>query len=62
MADEGVEQVAAQRWPGKVAPGLEGLYGRLRINVAGQPVGTLVVEGVCMSHWFRTYTARRTRP
>jgi len=46
MANEGVEQVAAQRWPGKVAPGLEGLYGRLRINVAGKPVGTLVVEGV----------------
>jgi len=46
MGNEDSEQLGGQRWPGKTAPGLEGLYGRLRINVAGRPVGTLVVEGV----------------
>lgn len=46
MADEGTEHLGGQRWPGKTAPGLEGLYGRLRISVAGRPVGTLVVEGI----------------
>jgi hypothetical protein len=47
MANAGGEQqVGAQRWTGKTAPGLEGLYGRLRISVAGRPVATLVVEGV----------------
>jgi putative sterol carrier protein len=30
---------------GGVAPGLAGVHGRLRIEVAGNPVGTLVVEG-----------------
>ena len=28
-----------------VAPGLAGVHGRLRIEVAGKPIGTLVVEG-----------------
>jgi putative sterol carrier protein len=46
MANESSEQLSGRRWPGKIAPGLEGLYGRLRISVAGRPVGTLVVEGV----------------
>lgn len=46
MANEGSEQLGGQRWPGKTAPGLEGLYGRLRITVAGRPVGTLVVESI----------------
>jgi putative sterol carrier protein len=46
MADEGAGQLGGQRWPGKTAPGLEGLYGRVRLNVAGQPIGTLVVEGM----------------
>lgn len=45
MANEGSEQAGRQQWPGRTAPGLAGLYGRLRINVAGKPVGTLVVEG-----------------
>jgi putative sterol carrier protein len=30
---------------GGVAPGLAGVHGRLRIEVAEKPVGTLVVEG-----------------
>ena len=47
MANESGEQVEGERrWPGKTAPGLAGLYGRLRIAVAGQPVATLVVEGM----------------
>src|SRR5580765_5011401 len=46
MANEGSEQARGQQWPGKTAPGLAGIYGRLRINVAGKPVGTLVVEGI----------------
>jgi len=46
MANEGGGQLGGQHWPGKTAPGLEGLYGRLRIEVAGRPVGTLVVEGI----------------
>jgi putative sterol carrier protein len=45
MANESSEQVGGQRWPGKRAPGLAGVYGRLRITVAGKPVATLVVEG-----------------
>ena len=46
MANEGTEHAGGQQWPGRTAPGLAGLYGRLRINVAGKPVATLVVEGV----------------
>jgi len=46
MANEGGEQVGSARWRGKTAPGLAGVYGRLRITVAGKPVGTLVVEGM----------------
>jgi hypothetical protein len=45
MANEGTEHAGGQQWPGRTAPGLAGLYGRLRINVAGKPVATLVVEG-----------------
>jgi putative sterol carrier protein len=46
MANESSEQAGGGRWRGKTAPGLAGLYGRLRITVAGKPVATLVVEGV----------------
>jgi len=46
MANEGSEHAGGQQWPGKTAPGLAGLYGRMRINVAGKSVGTLVVEGI----------------
>ena len=46
MANESGEQVEGQRWSGKTAPGLAGVYGRLRIMVAGQPVATMVVEGM----------------
>ena len=45
MANEGSEQIAGQKWHGGNAPGLAGVYGRLRIAVAGKPVATLVVEG-----------------
>ena len=45
MANQGSEQVA-QPLMGRVAPGLAGLYGRLRISVAGKPMATLVVEGI----------------
>jgi putative sterol carrier protein len=45
MANESGAQVEGQRWRGKTAPGLAGLYGRLRLQVAGKPVGTLIVEG-----------------
>ena len=45
MANEGSEQIAGQKWHGGNAPGLAGVYGRLRITVAGKPVATLVVEG-----------------
>jgi len=46
MANEGGEQAQSERWKGKTAPGLAGVYGRLRISVAGRPVATLVVEGM----------------
>jgi hypothetical protein len=45
MANESGEQLGSQRWPARNAPGLAGIYGRLRIVVAGKPVATLVVEG-----------------
>ena len=45
MANEGSEQIAGQKWHGGNAPGLAGVYGRLRITVAGKPVATMVVEG-----------------
>jgi hypothetical protein len=45
MANESGEQVGGQGWPGRNAPGLAGVYGRLRIVVGGKPVATLVVEG-----------------
>ena len=45
MANQGSEQVA-EPLMGRVAPGLAGLYGRLRFTVAGKPVATLVVEGI----------------
>ena len=46
MANESGEQVEGQRWSGKTAPGLAGVYGRLRIMVAGKPIATMVVEGM----------------
>jgi hypothetical protein len=45
MANESSEDVGSHPWPGRNAPGLAGVYGRLRIMVAGKPVATLVVEG-----------------
>jgi putative sterol carrier protein len=45
MANESGEHVGSQRWPGRTAPGLAGVYGRLRISVGGNPVSTLIVEG-----------------
>ncbi len=45
MANEGSEQIAGQKWHGGNAPGLAGVYGRLRITIGGKPVATLVVEG-----------------
>ena len=45
MANEGGEQIEGQQWHGGNAPGLAGVYGRLRITVAGKPVATMVVEG-----------------
>jgi putative sterol carrier protein len=48
MANQVSEQVA-QPLLGRAAPGLAGLYGRLRIPVAGKPVATLVVEGVSVA-------------
>jgi len=45
MGNESSEQLGGQRWPGRNAPGLAGIYGRLRLEVGGKPVGTLVVEG-----------------
>jgi hypothetical protein len=44
MANESTE-VGGQQWPRGNAPGLVGIYGRLRITVGGKPVATLVVEG-----------------
>jgi putative sterol carrier protein len=45
MANEGSEEVAKPLM-GRPAPGLAGLYGRLRLVVAGKPVATLVIEGI----------------
>jgi putative sterol carrier protein len=45
MANESGETVGGQQWRGGNAPGLAGVYGRLRIVVAGKPIGTLVIEG-----------------
>jgi putative sterol carrier protein len=46
MANENTEQGEGQQQPhGGKAPGLAGVYGRLRITVAGKPVATLAVEG-----------------
>jgi hypothetical protein len=46
MANESSDVGAGKVPPlGGVAPGLAGVHGRLRIEVAGKPVGTLVVEG-----------------
>ena len=45
MANESGDQIAGQKWHGGNAPGLAGVYGRLRVAVAGKPVATLVVEG-----------------
>ncbi len=45
MANEDARQAADQsQWHGGNAPGLAGVYGRLRITVAGKPIATLVVE------------------
>jgi hypothetical protein len=41
MANESSEQIGGQG----NAPGLAGVYGRLRVTVGGKPVATLVVEG-----------------
>jgi len=45
MANESGEHVRGHDWRGGNAPGLAGVYGRLRLSVAGKPVATLVVEG-----------------
>jgi putative sterol carrier protein len=45
IANEGGAQTEGQKWHGGNAPGLAGVYGRLRITVGGNPAGTLVVEG-----------------
>ncbi|HVY36810.1 MAG TPA: SCP2 sterol-binding domain-containing protein [Polyangia bacterium] len=46
MANEETLQPGQQpQWHGGNAPGLAGVYGRLRIVVAGHPVATLAVEG-----------------
>jgi putative sterol carrier protein len=45
MANEGGAEVEGRSWKGKTAPGLAGIYGRLRLSVAGKPLATLVVEG-----------------
>jgi len=46
MANEGTQQVEGQQQAhGGNAPGLAGVYGRLRITVAGKPVATLAVDG-----------------
>ena len=46
MANEDSPQAAGQpQWHGGNAPGLAGVYGRLRITVAGKPFATLAVEG-----------------
>ncbi|HEY6475410.1 MAG TPA: hypothetical protein VI456_02450 [Polyangia bacterium] len=46
MANEETRQASGeQQWHGGNAPGLAGVYGRLRLAVAGKPVATLVVEG-----------------
>lgn len=44
MANESTE-VGGQQSHGGNAPGLVGVYGRLRITAGGKPVATLVVEG-----------------
>jgi putative sterol carrier protein len=46
MANEGGQQAGGQGLRGRHAPGLAGVYGRLRLSVGGKPVGTLVVEGM----------------
>ena len=46
MANEDSPQAGGQpQWHGGNAPGLAGVYGRLRITVAGKPFATLAVEG-----------------
>ena len=46
MANENISDVVREgRSLGGPAPGLVGVYGRLRIEVAGKPVGTLVIDG-----------------
>jgi hypothetical protein len=46
MANENISDVVSEgRSLGGQAPGLVGVYGRLRIEVLGKPVGTLVIDG-----------------
>jgi hypothetical protein len=45
MANASSEIGSGTPLSGGLAPGLVGVYGRLRIEVAGKPVGTLVVDG-----------------
>jgi len=45
MANEGGAQIEGEKWHGGNAPGLSGVYGRLRVTVGGKPAATLVVEG-----------------
>ena len=46
MANEDSQQAGGQQqWQGGNAPGLSGVYGRLRITIGGKPVATLMVEG-----------------
>jgi hypothetical protein len=45
MANEESQQAGGREWHGGNAPGLAGVYGRVRVTVGGKPVATLVVEG-----------------
>jgi len=45
MANENIEVGGGSQLVGGAAPGLVGVYGRLRVEVAGKPVGTLVIDG-----------------
>jgi hypothetical protein len=45
MANESSEVAGEASIKGGPAPGLAGVYGRLRIEVAGKPVATLVIDG-----------------
>ena len=46
MANETSEIAAGAPTLAGIAPGLVGVYGRLRIEIAGKAVGTMIVEGI----------------